>query len=139
MGRRRAAGDYAGGTAYGMLDAHPHSRHWRQVGSLVLDGIAVTRGWVMSRRDGRHQLKRTIVADQHSTAKTKKNKSHKHKDSKDVNAQKQGKRGKPGKHRASKEVQEPAQPLLHATAEPPSSNAVGTAAGGGGRWVRVPN
>jgi hypothetical protein len=43
VGGGLAAGRTRGDSGRG-LDAHPHARHWRQVGGLIIDGVRVTKG-----------------------------------------------------------------------------------------------
>ena len=121
------------------LGSHPHLPQWAELHGLFLDGLGFAHGIAVGRsaRRGRAIIRTDgggpsqILRKRGSRGEKDGNASSKRKQKKEK------KKGMSGKEQASSPPQNPMTDLLLAPA--PAPPAVGTVAGGGGRWVRVPD
>ena len=148
MGVRRAAPAYKGSGLASTLAVHLHYRHWVEVAALCADGaLFASRKAGVGGLGGTGKRYTPVTAGAapppHRTAATEPS-SRKSKSSRDGKREKGEKKQKSGK-RDKDSSGEASPPVASAAAAPAPAPAPaggglpGTAAGGGGRWVHVPN
>jgi hypothetical protein len=141
VGKRRGRSVDEGGS--GLLRVHPHYPRWQALAGLVSDGVAFARG----RSSGKaRQAGYKAVSTSASSPKEQKRGSRTDGSKEKSGARKESKRG--GNHSKSSKTtgsggqrSEKAGSLSNEEEAPATAQqeSVGTAAGGGGRWVHVPN
>ena len=142
-----STGSRQGLAAKDMLRVHPHYLRWVEVGALVQDGVTYAK----ARRSGRPMPQRSRAEQQEErggrgdggkrTDKRRKERREGGEKGERGASDGQGKRESRGSKKEKKaKGREPelAEPLVSAAPAAPAP-ASGTAAGGGGRWVHVPN
>lgn len=123
------------------LQQHPHWPRWQELGSLCTDGMAFARGGFVASRPtaASRQQKLLLGAEQgevppRSKRKGKDKSTNKRKNSgNNVSAQRS-----PKETRTSAPSEECSPPRPTENAGAPATRLQGTQAGGGGRWVHVP-
>lgn len=125
------AGGFALARALG-ASAHPHQQTWRNLGGLVADGVAFSKGL------SRHRGPRVYTAvPQAKPVERSQSKEHKSK--------KQSETDRGSERKRARAVRSPEKPDSGGTkteSDAPLAAeqqlVAGTPAGGGGRWVHVP-
>jgi len=119
------------------LEAHPHYHNWRLLGGLVSDGLHFARSRGAGGRSGRSPRRESLLgAEATPPAPPAEGRSPPR-----AGKKKKKKNGDKGVAKADRErdVGQSAAPAPDGAPGAEPAAAVGTAAGGGGRWVHVPN
>eukprot|EP01048_Picozoa_sp_COSAG05_P017078 COSAG05_NODE_2282_length_3288_cov_5.913452_1_plen_239_part_00 len=135
-----------------VLRAHPHHREWGSFVAFVADGIAFSRGKLGGQRQGYAKVssvggsKQATVGKREAsgcggrrgnTSNTKK-KKHDKIQKNEKNKRKQSKQESKHDHGGSNSNDDAPGAGSASVADPEVKAVVGTAAGGGGRWVHIP-
>jgi hypothetical protein len=140
---RKSRGASQQGGLAGYLAIHPHQPRWRDFAALVSDGVARVRGRP-STRSSSNQALVTFLGDPEDNRKTS-SKERERASSKDKSSKfsrKNSSKSKKSEKSGQDEVKvssSSGRAGVSTTPAPAPAVPQGTVAGGGGRWVHIPN
>eukprot|EP01047_Picozoa_sp_COSAG01_P072263 COSAG01_NODE_11445_length_1931_cov_1.588428_2_plen_418_part_00 len=120
-----------------MLSVHPHYAHWREVAALCRDGLHYAQARVHGRQPvARREVTKASSPQSASSSKASKRGSQSSDSGKGPKKKGKSQSKSKSKSKNAASAEEVRESLVGSGDR---SGATGTAAGGGGRWVRVPD